>query len=137
MNIKDLKGVIPPIITPVDAQENIDEQGLRTVIEYVLDGGVHGVFVLGSNGEFYALDDENQKSAVEITVKYVNKRVPVYAGIGAITTKACIKAAKMAETAGADAITVLTPMFIKPNEKELYNHFEAIAKSTNLPSTLI
>ena len=136
LNIDDLKGVIPPIVTPVDAEENVDEQGLKNVIDYVLDGGVHGIFVLGSNGEFYALDYENQKRAVEITVNHVNKRVPVYAGVSAITTKGCIKSAKMAEEAGADALTVLTPMFIKPNEKELYNHFEAIAKATKLPVLL-
>ncbi|WP_313164632.1 4-hydroxy-tetrahydrodipicolinate synthase [Sedimentibacter sp.] len=136
MNIKDLKGVIPPIITPVDENENIDENGLKSVIDYVLDGGVHGIFVLGSNGEFYAFDDENQKRAIEITVNHVNKRVPVYAGVGAITTKQCVKAAKIAEEAGADAITVLTPMFIKPNEKEMYNHFKSIAESVNIPILL-
>jgi 4-hydroxy-tetrahydrodipicolinate synthase len=134
--IDDFKGVIPPIITPVDSKENIDEQGLKKVIDHVLAGGVHGVFVLGSNGEFYAFDFENQKRAVETTVQHVNKRVPVYAGASAITTKECIKLAKMAEEAGADALTVLTPMFIKPNEKEMYNHFEAIAKSTSLPVLL-
>lgn len=136
LKIEDLKGVIPPIITPVDENENVDEIGLRRVIDYVIEGGVHGVFVLGSNGEFYAFDYENQKRAVEITVNHVNKRVPVYAGASAITTKGCIKLAQMAEAAGADALTVLTPMFIKPNEKEMYNHFEAIAKSTNLPVLL-
>jgi 4-hydroxy-tetrahydrodipicolinate synthase len=136
LKIDDLKGVIPPIITPVDGDENIDENGLKKVIDYVLDGGVHGVFVLGSNGEFYAFDSENQKRAVEITVQHVNKRVPVYAGASAITTKECIRLAKMAEDAGVDALTVLTPMFVKPNEKEMYNHFEAIAKSTSLPVLL-
>ncbi|HCX62159.1 MAG TPA: 4-hydroxy-tetrahydrodipicolinate synthase [Clostridiales bacterium] len=134
--MKDLKGVIPPIITPVDENENIDENGLKSVIDYVLDGGVHGIFVLGSNGEFYAFDDENQKRAIGITVNHVNKRVPVYAGVGAITTKQCVKAAKIAEEAGADAITVLTPMFIKPNEKEMYNHFKSIAESVNIPVLL-
>jgi len=136
LNIKDLKGVIPPIVTPVDADENVDEQGLKAVIDHVLEGGVHGVFVLGSNGEFYALDFDNQKKAIEITVKHVNGRVPVYAGASAITTKECIKLAKMAEEVGADALTVLTPMFIRPNDKELYNHFEAIARSTKLPILL-
>jgi 4-hydroxy-tetrahydrodipicolinate synthase len=136
LKIEDLKGVIPPIITPVDADENVDEQGLKNVIDHVINGGVHGVFVLGSNGEFYALDFENQKRAIEITVQHVNKRVPVYAGASAITTKGCIKLAQAAEAAGADAITVLTPMFIRPNEQEMYNHFEAIAKSTKLPVLL-
>jgi len=136
LDIKDLRGVIPPIITPVDLHENVDESGLKRVINHVLDGGVHGVFVLGSNGEFYALDFENQKRAVEITVNQVNGRVPVYAGASAITTRGCIKLAKMAEEAGADALTVLTPMFINPSEIELYNHFLAISKSTKLPMLL-
>ena len=136
LNIKDLKGVIPPIVTPVDADENVDESGLKRVINHVLEGGVHGIFVLGSNGEFYALDFENQKRAVEITVKVVNGRVPVYAGATSITTKGCIRLAKMAEEAGADALTILTPMFICPSETELYNHFKAIAESTSLPILL-
>ncbi len=136
LKIEELKGVIPPIVTPVDENENVDEAGLKKVIDYVIGGGVHGVFVLGSNGEFYAFDSENQRRAVEITVNHVKGRVPVYAGASAITTKGCIKSAQMAEEAGADAITVLTPMFIKPNEKELYNHYEAIAKSTSLPVLL-
>ncbi len=136
LKIEELRGVIPPVVTPVDENENVDEKGLRRVIDHVINGGVHGVFVLGSNGEFYAFDPENQKRAVEITVNHVNGRVPVYAGATAITTKDCIKSAQMAEKAGADAITILTPMFIKPNEKEMYNHYEAIAKSTSLPVLL-
>ncbi|WP_212505825.1 4-hydroxy-tetrahydrodipicolinate synthase [Anaerotalea alkaliphila] len=136
LDLKDLKGVIPPIVTPVDDNENVDIQGLERVIDHVLDGGVHGVFVLGSNGEFYALDFENQRKAVEATVRHVDKRVPVYAGASAITTKECIKLAKMAEDAGADALTVLTPMFIRPTEKEMYEHFKAIAGSTDLPVLL-
>ena len=134
--IKDLKGVIPPIVTPVDSNENVDESGLKRVIDHVLNGGVHGVFVLGSNGEFYALDFENQKRAVEITVNHVNGKVPVYAGASAITTKGCVRLAKMAEEAGADALTILTPMFINPSETELYNHFKTIADSTKLPVLL-
>ncbi|MCR1898747.1 4-hydroxy-tetrahydrodipicolinate synthase [Irregularibacter muris] len=136
LNIKDIKGVIPPIITPVDENENVDVKGLKRVIDHVIDGGVHGIFILGSNGEFYALDFQNQKKAVETTVKHVNGKVPVYAGASAITTKECVKLAKMAEEAGADALSVLTPMFIQPNENELYNHFKAIAESTNLPIML-
>jgi 4-hydroxy-tetrahydrodipicolinate synthase len=136
LKIEELIGVIPPIITPVDDNENVDVEGLKRVIDHVVDGGVHGVFVLGSNGEFYALDNENQKLAVETTVKHVNGKVPVYAGTGEITTKACVKAVQMAEDAGADAMSVLTPMFINPSEKEMYAHFETIAKATSLPILL-
>lgn len=132
MDIKKLKGVIPPIVTPVDAEENIDEKGLRKVIDHVLEGGVHGVFVMGSNGEFYAMNQENQRRAIEITVDHVKGRVPVYAGVGAITTKESIALVKQAKDAGADAVTLLTPMFIKLTDEELYLHFKAIAESTDL-----
>lgn len=136
LKIEDLKGVIPPIVTPVDENENVDVEGLKRVIDHVLDGGVHGIFVLGSNGEFYAFDFENQKLAIETTVKHVNGRVPVYAGASAITTKECIKLVKMAEEAGVDAVTLLPPMFIQPNEKEMFEHFKAIAEATKLPVLL-
>lgn len=136
MDINDLKGVIPPIVTPIDEDENIDEQGLIRVIDHVLAGGVHGIFVMGSNGEFYAMDEENQRKAIEITVRHVNGRVPVYAGVGEITTKACIRLVKQAEEAGADAVTLLTPMFIKLSDQELYDHFREIAKRTKLPVLL-
>jgi 4-hydroxy-tetrahydrodipicolinate synthase len=94
---------------------------------------VHGVFVLGSTGEFYGIDYDEKKRATEITVDQVKGRVPVYVGASAITTRECIKLSKMAEAAGAQAVTVLTPVFISPSEEELYKHFRAIAESTALP----
>lgn len=136
MKIENLIGVIPPIITPVDHEENVEEGGLRRVIDHVVQGGVHGVFVLGSNGEFYAFDEENQRKAVQITVDHVKGKVPVYAGAGSITTKACVKTVKMAEEEGADAVSVLTPMFVNPSEEEMMQHFVTIANSTSLPILL-
>jgi 4-hydroxy-tetrahydrodipicolinate synthase len=136
MNADFVKGVIPPLITPVDSNEHVAEKGLRTFIEYVLKGGVHGVFVLGSTGEFYGLDYEEKKRAVEITVDQVKGRVPVYVGASDITTRECVKLVKFAEQSKAQAITVLTPMFISPSEDELYQHFRTIAESTALPILL-
>lgn len=133
MNIEDIKGIIPPIITPVDDNEEVNEGGLKRVIDHVLGGGVHGIFVMGSNGEFYAMDRENQKKAIDVTVRHVAGRVPVYAGIGAITTRECIYLARQAESLGADAITILPPMFIKLNDEELYNHMAAVSKSVDIP----
>lgn len=131
-----VKGIIPPIVTPVDKHENVDPGGLHRVIDHMLEGGVHGIFVLGSNGEFYAFDRENQKRAVEVTAEHVNGRVPVYAGTGSITTRECVRFAKMAGQAGADAITVLAPMYINPSDQELFDHFKEIADSTPLPVIL-
>ncbi|MGA2241387.1 MAG: 4-hydroxy-tetrahydrodipicolinate synthase [Verrucomicrobiota bacterium] len=133
MNADFIHGVVTPLITPVDTKERVDESGLRNVIEHVLCGGVHGVFVAGSTGEFYGLDYDEKKRATEITVNQVKGRVPVYVGASAITTRECIKLSKMAEEAGAQAVTILTPMFISPSEEELYKHFRTIAESTALP----
>ena len=133
MNTDFIRGVVTPLITPVDAGERVYETGLRNQIDHVLRGGVHGVFVVGSTGEFYGLDYDEKKRATEITVDQVKGRVPVYVGASAITTRECIKLSKMAEAAGAQAVTILTPMFISPSEEELYNHFRTIAESTALP----
>ena len=131
-----IRGVIPPLITPMDENEKLDTGALRNLIEYVIKGGVHGIFVLGSTGEFYGLDYEEKVRAVEVTMEQVNGRVPVYVGASAITTKECIKLAKLAKQNNAAAITVLTPMFITPNESELYNHFRTIAEAVDIPNVL-
>jgi 4-hydroxy-tetrahydrodipicolinate synthase len=132
----DVKGVVPPLITPITADEKLDAQALRNLIDYVIDGGVHGVFVLGSTGEFYGLEYEDKVKAVEVTLEQVNGRVPVYVGASAITTRECIKLTKLAKSCNAAAVTVLTPMFITPNETELYAHFRSIAESEDIPVVL-
>ena len=136
MDIDFIRGVVPPLITPVDSEDRIDDKALRNVIEHVLQGGVHGVFVMGTTGEFYGVEIEEKKRAIAIAVDQVRGRVPVYAGASAITTRECVKLAQLAEEEGAQAVTVLTPMFISPNEEELYQHFRTIASSTALPVLL-
>ncbi|MEH7072808.1 dihydrodipicolinate synthase family protein [Neobacillus drentensis] len=128
-----IKGIIVPIITPVDAEENIDEKKLRFMVDHVIEDGVHGILAFGSNGEFYMFDDEELQRGFEIMVDQANGRVPVFFGIGAIRTKHAIKLAKMAESCKADGISILQPMFLKPTNDELYDHFKAIAES--VPNT--
>ena len=133
MNTDFIRGVVPPLVTPVDSLDRVQEQPFRRIIRHVLEGGVHGVFALGSTGEFFGLDDEQQRRAIEIAVDEVKGTVPVYAGVGAVTTRECIRAAKRAEAAGAQAITVLPPPLLTPSEDELFGHFQAIADATPLP----
>ena len=90
----NLSGIVVPIITPVDENENIDEKKLRKQVNYVIDGGVNGILIYGSNGEFYMFDDDEMKQGAEIVVSETKGRVPVFFGIGAIRTKKCIKLAK-------------------------------------------
>ncbi len=129
MNTELIKGVIPPILTPIDENERVDEAKLRKQVNFVIDGGVHGILAFGSNGEFYMLDDDETERALKIILDETRGRVPVYMGIGAIKTRKCIALAQMAVQAGVYGISVLQPMFLKPTEQELYEHFKAIANS--------
>jgi 4-hydroxy-tetrahydrodipicolinate synthase len=133
MNTDFIRGVVPPLVTPVDGDNQVLEGPFRKVIQHVVKGGVHGVFALGSTGEFFGLDADQQQRAIEIAVDEVGGRLPVYAGVGAVTTRECIKAARMAEQAGAQAITILPPALLSPNDDEMFRHFEAIADATALP----
>ena len=102
----EVKGIIPAMATPMSDSEEIDEAGTRELIDYLIDSGVHGIFICGSQGESYALTEEEKKWIISIAVDEVNGRVPVYAGTGATTTKTTIRLSKYAEDAGADAVTV-------------------------------
>lgn len=127
MNTDFLKGVIVPIITPIDENELIDEKALREQVDYVIEGGLHGILAFGSNGEFYMIEEDEMERGLKIMVEQAAGRVPVYFGIGAISTKKCVRLAKMAAANGATGISILQPMFLKPTESELFTHFKAIA----------
>lgn len=130
------KGIIAAIATPFDDKDQVSETVLRELINYLIDGGVHGLFAIGSQGEFYALTREEKRRITEIIVEEVNGRVPVYIGTGSITTKETVLLTQMTEKAGADAVSVITPCFISPSEDELFEHYATIARSTKLPVLL-
>ena len=129
MNTDFIKGVVVPILTPIDADERIDEKKLREQVDYVIEGGVLGILAFGSNGEFYVVEEDEMERGLKIMVDQAAGRVPVYFGIGAISTKKCVRLAKMAKANGAAGISILQPMFLKPTETELYLHFKTIADS--------
>ncbi len=129
MNTDFIKGVVVPILTPIDGDERIDEAKLREQVDYVIDGGVLGILAFGSNGEFYVIEEDEMERGLKIMVDQAAGRVPVYFGIGAISTKKCCRLAKMAVANGAAGISVLQPMFLKPTEAELFLHFKTIAEA--------
>jgi len=130
------KGIIPAMVTPLDENGELREGALRKLTNYLIDGGVHGLFPVGSQGEFYALTVEQKKRIIEVVVEETAGRVPVYAGTGGVTTREAISLTKIAEAAGAQAVSVITPYFIRPSEDELLEHYTAIARSTSLPVLL-
>lgn len=129
MNTDYMKGVIVPIITVIDSDEKIDEAGMRKQVDYVIDGGMNGILAFGSNGEFYEIEEDEMERGLSIIIDEAAGRVPVYFGIGGISTKKCIRLAKMAESHHVAGISILQPMFLKPSCQELVGHFTAIAES--------
>jgi 4-hydroxy-tetrahydrodipicolinate synthase len=130
------KGIIPAMVTPITSDGKINVAALRKLTNYLIEGGVHGLFPVGSQGEFYALTFEEKKKVIEVVVEETRGRVPIYAGTGAITTREAIALTQMAEAVGVSAVSVLTPFFIHPNEAELFEFYSAIAKATRLPVLL-
>jgi 4-hydroxy-tetrahydrodipicolinate synthase len=131
-----VRGIIPPVVTPMLTDESVDYAKLRKFLDHQIDAGVHGIFVLGTTGECYALDAHEKQKIVATTVAHVNKRVPVYAGTGAETTREAIQHTRMAEREGVDGISVITPYFIMPSQSEIVDHYRRIAESTAMPVVL-
>ena len=125
-----LHGIIPPVVTPLHPDESLDLATLRSHIDRMLAAGAHGIFVLGTTGEFYALDDAEKQSIIATAVAHVNGRVPVYAGTGAESTREVIRLTRMAAREGVKGVSVITPYFIKPSQAELVAHFRAAADAT-------
>jgi len=123
------KGIIPAMVTPIDAVGRINESAVRKLTNHLIDGGVHGLFPVGSQGEFFALTFEQKKETIRIVVDETRGRVPVYAGTGAVTTREAIETTKMAQDWGVSAVSVITPYFLVPSQKELIAHYTAIAKA--------
>ena len=138
MNVSDIKGIIPPVITPMnnDPEQTVNHEELRNQVERLLQGGVHGIFPLGTNGEAYALSFQEKEEVLATVIDQVKGRVPVYAGTGCITTAETIRMSKRAEALGADALSIITPSFALASQKELYDHYTAVAKVVNLPIIL-
>src|SRR5437660_1023578 len=118
-----LRGIIPPTVTPMRSNEEVDLPRLRELIDRLLAAGVHGIFVLGTTGEFFALDADEKRQVIATAVRHVNKRVPVFAGTGAETTREAVRITRIAEDEGADAVAVITPYFVQPSQAEMVDHF--------------
>ncbi len=130
---KKYHGVIPPILTPVDAKENVDEEGFRALLEHCIKGGLHGIFVAGTNGETMALTQKERNNAIRIALDQVKGRIPVMAGIMDSSTRRVIDNLKELEQMGGTC-AVITSIFYDrhTSQDQTVRHFEAIAKETDI-----
>ena len=132
----ELKGIITPILTPMNEDESVNLDELCTQIDRLIDGGVHGIFCFGTNGEGYILDENEKIQVLEATIDHVKGRVPVYAGSGCISTRDTIRMSKKAQELGADVLSIITPSFAVASQKELYDHYVEVAKHVDIPIVL-
>ena len=132
----DIKGIIPPIITPMYEDESINVEELRHQVDRQIENGVHALFCFGTNGEGYILNAKEKQLVLETVVAQCNNRVPIYAGTGCISTKETIEQSKMAKDVGADVLSIITPSFAAASQNEIYEHYKAIAEAVQMPIVL-
>jgi len=127
------EGIIPALVTPFDKDFKLNEVVLRQLIRFVLKAGVHGIFVCGNAGEFYALSNEEKKRVFEVALEEAGEKATVYAGTGAITTEETLKLTEMASSVGIKVLSIITPYFVSLNENEMLEHYKQIALNSRIP----
>lgn len=131
--LSEITGVIPALVTPFDENENLDDDRMRSVVEFLIGRGVHGLYVTGSTGEAFMMNPEERKHALEVVIEQVKGRIPVIAHIGAISTRLSIDLAQHAEKAGADALSSVPPFYWGFSPDQLVSYYTDITNATNLP----
>lgn len=130
-------GVIPALVTPFNKEdESINEENLRNLVSFLIDQGVTGLVPCGTTGEFVNMTFKERLKVIEIVVDEANGRVPVIAGTGESGTKLVIDATRAATDIGADAAIIVTPYYLKPKAKGLYDHYFTITEKTDIPLVL-
>ena len=127
-----LKGAITAIVTPFK-EGRLDEAAYRELIEFQIQGGIHGIVPCGTTGESPTLSHTEHKRVVEICIDQVKKRVPVVAGSGSNNTAEAVELTKHAQAAGADFALMITPYYNKPTQEGLYQHYKTITSQTKIP----
>lgn len=128
-----LRGVVPPVCTPLDPRGGVDVPSLTRLVHHLLDGGVHGLFALGSTGEVAYLTDELRRTALETVVRAAAGRVPVLAGAIDTTTERVVEQARTAAALGADALVATAPFYTRTHPREIAGHFRRIRAAVDLP----
>ncbi|MGD9033494.1 MAG: dihydrodipicolinate synthase family protein [Desulfobacteraceae bacterium] len=133
MQSRDLKGVIPAIVTPFAKDGELDRDGLVRLTRFLLDNGVHGIMTTGGNGEFPHLLREEKRMVTETVAKEVKGVIPVIAGTAACSTRETLLLSKDAKEAGADAVILTPPYFYKLPDESTLKHFKTLSDDLEIP----
>ena len=128
-----LRGIIPPLVTPLVDSSTLDERGLERLTEHVIDGGVHGIFILGTTGEAPGLGAALKHQLVKRVCGIVARRVPVLVGISETAITESLAIAETARRCGADALVLAPPYYFPATQAELLGYLERLAPQLALP----
>ncbi|MER3437441.1 MAG: dihydrodipicolinate synthase family protein [Chloroflexota bacterium] len=128
-----LHGIVPPVCTPLTESQEIDLPSLERLITFLLDAGVHGLFLLGSTSEGAILTAAQRSEVLDTGVRISSGKVPVLAGVIDTSTDRVIEQARAAERAGVDGLVVTAPFYIQPSQDEIIAHFRTVRAATDLP----
>jgi len=129
------KGCMTALVTPMK-EGGVDERALRSLVDWQIENGIHGLVPCGTTGESATLDYEEHQKVTEIVIEQAGGRVPVIAGSGSNSTWEAVKLTRHAKEAGAHAALLITPYYNKPTQEGLFRHFQAIAKEVDIPVIL-
>lgn len=133
LDLNRLHGIVPPILTPMNEDESPDFESLASLVDFLIDNGVHGIWVNGTTGEFPCFDAAERGAIVRRTVETVAGRVPIIAGIGDCSTRLAIHHGRLAAEAGVDAIALTPPYYYATSQSELLDHFRRLRTEVDAP----
>jgi 4-hydroxy-tetrahydrodipicolinate synthase len=136
MDLSHLHGIFPPILTPLHDDQRIDHESLASLVDYLLGEGVHGIWAMGTTGEFACFDADEREAAIATAVKATRGRCPVIANVGDASTLLTLEHARRAVRAGADAIAATPPYYYPNNQEELESFYREIAGAVDVPLLL-
>ncbi len=128
-----MEGVIVPLLTPLNEREEIDEKAMVRLIDYVIKGGVHGIFIMGTAGEFARLREKEWTKGIQVAISHAKGKVPVYIGVSDTGTQRVISKMRAAERLGADILIAAPPYHFPVNEEEILLFYKQISSITKLP----
>ena len=128
-----LSGIIPPIVTPLISNTKLDVKGLNNLLDHIVTGGVHGVFVLGTTGEATNLDYGLRKELIFRTCEFISKKIPVVVGITDTCLQGSLEIANASKEAGADAVVISSPYYLPISQNEFIYYLEELVPQLPLP----
>ena len=131
--MKKLHGIVVPMVTPLTVNAEIDYNSTEKLVEHLISGGVHGIFVLGTTGEAQSLSAAQRESFVEFVGKHINGRTRYIVGVSDTSIADSIKLAAVAKAAGAEGVVATPPYYFAPSQSDMVNWFTALADASPLP----